>query len=63
MSPSLHFASFSIAQPSTTGSSIGTCTDTFQVGGSINKVPTICGDIGHHSKEKKTRKFVIKYNN
>jgi hypothetical protein len=36
---SLDFVSFTTAQPT-----LGTCTDTFMVGGSISSVPTICGD-------------------
>ena len=52
---SLDFISFSIAQPSSTAGSLGTCTDTFQVGGAINKVPTICGDNnGQHSKQRRS---------
>ncbi|XP_059351680.1 uncharacterized protein LOC130689828 isoform X2 [Daphnia carinata] len=35
----LDFVSFTTAQPT-----LGTCTDTFQVGGSTSTVPTICGD-------------------
>ncbi|XP_046637991.1 uncharacterized protein LOC124316223 isoform X3 [Daphnia pulicaria] len=43
----LDFVSFTIDQPSAT--TFGTCTDTFQVGGSTSVVPTICGDnTGQH---------------
>ena len=44
---SLDFVSFSIAQPIA-----GTCSDTFQIGGAINRAPTICGDnSGQHSNK------------
>jgi hypothetical protein len=45
----LDFVTFTTAQP--TG---GACTDTFEVGGSSNIAPTICGDnSGQHSKKNK----------
>jgi hypothetical protein len=43
---SLDLVSFTTAQPTA-----GTCTDTFQVGGSTSTVPIICGDnSGQHSE-------------
>ncbi len=43
----LDFVAFTTPQPTA-----GTCTDTFQVGGTTSVVPTICGDnTGQHSKQ------------
>jgi hypothetical protein len=56
----LDFVSFTIGQPSTT--TLGTCTDTFMVGGSKSSVPVICGDnAGQHSKLKKKSSMCILY--
>jgi hypothetical protein len=45
---SLDLVSFTTAQPTA-----GTCTDTFQVGGSTSTVPIICGDnSGQHSESR-----------
>jgi hypothetical protein len=45
---SLDFISFTTAQPT-----VGTCSDTFVVGGSASSTPVICGDnTGQHSKQK-----------
>ena len=54
----LDFVTFTTAQP--TG---GTCTDTFEVGGSSNIAPTICGDnSGQHSKKRPvTFEFLFSY--
>jgi hypothetical protein len=46
--------SFTIGGPSTTGTTIGTCTDSFMIGGATTTAPVICGvNSGQHSKFKK----------
>ena len=46
---SVDFVSFTIAGP---GDSTVCTTDTFQVGGALNSVPTICGEnANQHSKQ------------
>ena len=49
----LDFMTFTVAQPDVSSKC---ASDNFQVGGSLNAVPTICGDNdGQHSKLKDNR--------